>query len=167
MTLVLCSDELFKITLTDFNAINSNMNGVEPDSSWSPVCTVSPIIIDPNQHVFTRPDKSKINKKQMDIKKFTFDYAVKINCFLSKFVSVLSHCLAMLQLSQHAPQLTNKQLISLLFTLKPQHFLFFSQLVRVSLFPSEKIEAISYNLHKAIRLLTYLASLSLSLKCTE
>lgn len=39
---------LFKMIFTYFNAINGNMNSVEANSPWSPVCTVSPIIIDTN-----------------------------------------------------------------------------------------------------------------------
>lgn len=39
---------LFKTIFTYFNAINGNMNSVEANSPWRPVCTVSPIIIDTN-----------------------------------------------------------------------------------------------------------------------
>lgn len=43
--------------ITYFNAINGNMNSVESNSPWSPICTVSAIIIDTDQHILTGSEK--------------------------------------------------------------------------------------------------------------
>lgn len=56
LILVLCSNFLLNTLFTYFNAINGHMNSVEPDSPWSPVCTVGPIVIDTNKHIFTGPE---------------------------------------------------------------------------------------------------------------
>lgn len=57
-TLEHCTEHL----CTYFNAINSNMNGVETNCSWSPISTVSTIIVDSYQHVFTWSMKKRIVK---------------------------------------------------------------------------------------------------------
>lgn len=43
--------------ITYFNAINGNMNSVESNSPWSPICTISAIIIDTDQHILTGSEK--------------------------------------------------------------------------------------------------------------
>lgn len=45
--------QIYRLLCTYFNAINGNVNGVETNCSWSPVSTVSSIIVDSYQHVFT------------------------------------------------------------------------------------------------------------------
>lgn len=47
----------FKKKNTYFNAINGNMNSVESNSPWSPICTVSAIVIDTDQHILTGSEK--------------------------------------------------------------------------------------------------------------
>lgn len=44
---------------TYFDAINGNMNSVESNSPWSPICTVSTVVIDTNQHILTGSENEK------------------------------------------------------------------------------------------------------------
>lgn len=115
---------LFKTIFTYFNALNGNMNSVEANSPWRPVCTVSPIIIDTNQHIFTGPEKKTKQK--------TGGYLSKNLLLIMQLGSfgissnICQYCHAAWQCQSRHSMLPNLQTSEchFFFTLKPQYFRF-------------------------------------------